>query len=123
MASRSAISPWLAALLLLLTLPVAVKAQDYIITTNNDTITIVQYTGVGGSVTIPDTINNLTVIRIGSNAFENCSSLTNITICDNVICIGDRAFSGCDGLVGVVIGNSVTTIGMVHLNGASVLRT
>ena len=45
-------------LLLLLALPAAVQAQ-YTDTTNNGTITITGYTGSGGAVTIPDTINGL----------------------------------------------------------------
>jgi hypothetical protein len=65
------------ALLLLLTLPAVVQAQDYTYTTNADnTITIAGYTGSGGDVTIPDTINGLPVTCIGTNAFYNCASLT-----------------------------------------------
>ncbi len=63
--------------LLLLTLPFVVQAQDYTYTTNDDnTITITGYTGSGGDVTIPDTINGLPVTSIGSYAFYQCSSLT-----------------------------------------------
>ncbi len=55
-------------LLLLLALPVVVQAQfDY--TTINGTISILGYTGPGGAVTIPDTIDGLPVASIGSNAF------------------------------------------------------
>jgi len=40
-------------LLLLLTLPAAVRSQDFTFTTNNGAITITAYTGSGGAVTIP----------------------------------------------------------------------
>ena len=58
-------------------LPAVVQAQSY---TNqlrhlglhdqpNATITITNYTGPGGAVTIPSTINNLPVTSIGHEAF------------------------------------------------------
>ena len=61
-------------------LPVAVKAQSYTnnygiwdYTTSNGAITITQYTGPGGDVTIPDripgTTNGLPVTSIGMGAF------------------------------------------------------
>jgi len=43
-----------------------VRAEDYTYTTNNGAITITQYRGPGGVVTIPSTINGLPVISIGS---------------------------------------------------------
>ena len=64
-------------------------------TTNNGTITITGYTGPGGAVTIPDTINGLPVTSIGDYAFCNCTSLTSVTIPNSVTSIGDEAFSYC----------------------------
>ena len=61
--------------LFLLALPVVVQAQ-FTYTTNNNTITITGYTGPGGAVTIPSTINGLPVTSIGLGAFAGCSSLT-----------------------------------------------
>ena len=51
--------------------------------------------GTSGTVTIPDTVNGLTVTDIGSYAFYNCSGLTSINIPNSVTSIGDDAFSGC----------------------------
>jgi len=97
-------------LLLLLTLPAAVQAQ-YTYTTNNGTITITGYTGPGGAVTIPSTINGLPVTTIGYQAFYNLGSLTSVTIPNSVTSIGSYAFYACYSLISVTIGNSVTNIG------------
>ena len=55
-------------LLLLLTLPAVVQAQ-FTYTANNGQITITGYTGSGGAVTIPGTIDGLPVTSIGGYAF------------------------------------------------------
>ena len=56
--------------------------------------------------------NNVT--SIGSYAFYKCSSLTSVTIGNNVTSIGSYAFYNCSSLTSVTIGNNVTSIG----NGA-----
>jgi BspA type Leucine rich repeat region (6 copies) len=124
----------------LLALPAVVQAQ-FNFTTNNGTITITGYTGPGGDVVIPATINGLPVTSIGDYAFYDnyfmtsvtipnsvtsigdyafanddyppfsASSLTNVTIPDSVTSIGDSAFFSCVKLTSITIGNSVTDIG------------
>src|SRR5258708_15303861 len=79
-------------MLLLLTLPAVVQAQ-FNYTTNNGTITITGYTGPGGAVVIPETINGLPVTRIGDYAFYLKTSLTNLTIRNSVTSVGYGAFS------------------------------
>jgi len=59
------------------------------------------------SVTIPNSVTS-----IGASAFYNCTSLTSVTIPNSVISIGDSAFYLCSGLTSVTIPNSVTSIGM-----------
>ena len=93
-----------------LALPAAVQAQ-FTYTTNNDAITITGYTGPGGAVTIPDTINGLPVTSIGTNAIQSCASLTSVTVPDSVTNIGAGAFYWCLSLASVSIGNGVTSIG------------
>ena len=48
---------------------------------------------------------------IGRYAFEDCSSLTSITIPEGVTSIGFSAFSGCYSLTSITIPDSVTSIG------------
>lgn len=77
--------------------------------TNNDCITITGYTGPGGPVAIPDTINGIPVTSVGDYAFLN-SSFTSVLIPDNITNIGMNAFAQCYGLTSVVIPDSVTNI-------------
>ncbi len=108
---RTACATRLLPLLLLLALPAVVQAQDYTYEVNNGTIYITQYTGSGGAVTIPSTINGLPVTSIGYGAFWSCIRLTSVTIGNNVTSIGYEAFYGCTSLTNVLIPNSVTSIG------------
>src|ERR1017187_1999006 len=101
-------------LLLLLTLPAVVQAQSYTdsygtwyYATTNDSITITNYSGPGGDVTIPNRINGLPVTSIGDFAFSGVSSLTSVTIPNSVTSIGYRAFEDCTSLTSVAIPNSV----------------
>ncbi len=82
---------------------------SYTSTSSGIAITIDLYTGAGGAVTIPATIDGLPVTSIGNYAFDG-TSLTSVTIGNSVTSIGDRAFSGTS-LTSVTIGNSVTSIG------------
>jgi len=62
---------------------------DFIFNANTGTIT--GYTGSGGSVNIPSTINGKKVTAIGTNAFEY-KQLTSVTIPNTVTSIGYCAF-------------------------------
>ena len=59
------------------------------------------------SVTIPE---NVPVNSIASCAFQNCTSLTSVTIPDGVTYIGGNAFRFCDGLTSIRVPDSVTEI-------------
>ncbi len=90
---------------LCLTLWATAQAADYTYETNNGTITITGYTGPGGAVIIPDTINGLSVTSIWGGepgAFQG-SSLTSVRIPDSVNSIGIRAFSGCASLTAITV--------------------
>src|ERR1017187_6472385 len=106
---------WLLPILLSLALPATLQAQ-FTFTTNNGAITITGYTGTNGEAIIPDSINGLPVTDIGSGAFQQCGSLTNVMIGSNVTTIESLAFYGCTSLPNITIPGSVTNIGGSALN-------
>lgn len=69
------------------------------------------------SITIP---NNVT--SISENAFSWCSSLTSVTIGNNVTNIGGRAFCGCANLTSITIPDSVMSIGYRVFEGCGNLQ-
>jgi len=85
-------------------------SSDFNYTEENGTITITGYTGTGGNVTIPAQINGKPVVNIRWAAFEDCTSLTGVTIPNSVTSIGWAAFQKCTSLTSVNIPNSVTSI-------------
>lgn len=70
--------------------------------------TITRYTGSEQEITIPLTINGVTITKIGSQAFYGCTSLKQITIPEGIKTIGDSAFKGCS-INEVIIPNSIST--------------
>jgi hypothetical protein len=96
--------------LLLLALPAMTRAQFTYIT-NNGAITITGYSGPGGAVTVPSTIDGLPVTSIGEAAFTYCTSLTGITLPNRLTDIGDWAFGCCRKLTSLTLPDSVTYIG------------
>ena len=67
-----------------------------------------------GTVTIPTTVEGLSVIKIKSNAFSGCSKLTNVFIPEGVITIESFAFDRCTKLETIHIPASVTSINTAY---------
>jgi len=105
MSRRKFLPPLLVSLLAL-----SVHAQ-FTCVTNNGSITIAGYTGLGGDVIIPATINGRPVTRIGQHAFQSTINLTNIILPNTIGSIDPGAFSFCTQLKAVNIPSSVTTLG------------
>lgn len=81
----------------------------YTVDTNN-TVTITNYTGPGGAVTIPDTIEGLPVTVIGSRAFYGNTNLTGVTMGTNVALINGWAFRECTQLYSVALSPALTNM-------------
>ncbi len=59
---------------------------------------------------------------IGASAFRGCSSLSTLTLGENVTSIGECAFQGCVSLTAVQIPNRVTTLNDYCFSGTSSLE-
>jgi len=103
----------LVGVLLVVGQPAAQAGQfgDFTCESSGTAVTITKYTGPGGDVTIPDTIEGLPVSSVGYQAFRDCVSLTGVAIPNSVTSIGEAAFFRCAGLTNIRIPNSVTSIG------------
>ena len=112
-------------LAVLLTLRPAIAQQfgDFTCTSNDAAITIIGYTGPGGSVTIPGTINGLPVTRIEDEAFLNRPNLTSITVPSTVTSIGNSAFAHCQNLTNASMPNSLTSLGNAAFHNNTSLRS
>ena len=80
--------------------------------------TLVKYNGKDAKVTIPDS-----VVKIGSSAFLNCTSMEEVTIPDSVTEIHRFAFCQCTSLKEVTIPGSVKEIEHDAFSGCSSLRS
>lgn len=65
-----------------------------------------------GTITIPQTINGLTVKEISDYAFYNCTGITDIDIPNSVTTIGMNALRNCSSLTGIIIPNSINSLGL-----------
>ena len=86
-------------------------AAEFRFTSENGEVTITEYTGLGGDVVVPSTIDGEPVTGIGSAAFYYNDSVASIALPNTVRTIASRAFLSLGGLTNLVIPAGVETIG------------
>ncbi len=87
---------------LLSALPDKVQAQ-FAYTIANREVTITSYTGPGGVVGIPATIEGFPVTGLGASAFVNNDQVTGVAVGNWVTRISDGAFDGCRKLTAITV--------------------
>lgn len=88
------------------------KSADFIYEIENDSVTILGYSGLEKEISIPDKIKGLPVTAVAENAFKGMINLEKVIIPDSVTTI-DYAFTECPQLNSVSLGS-----GIIFMNGA-----
>ena len=91
---------------------------NYTYMTAATTATITGYTGAGGAVIIPSTLNGLTVTAIGYYAFYNKTAVTSVTIPSSVTNIGNAAFYAANSLTSAMFTGNAPSLG-INVFGAT----
>lgn len=82
------------------------SSDNGVLLNKNQTNLIYYPAGKTGTYTFPESVST-----ISTNAFANCTGLTEVTLSPSLTVIRNSSFSGCTGLTKVIITNSVTGIG------------
>ena len=78
--------------------------------------------GYSGNIVVPKSVkakdgNVYTIIAFGLRCFENCTSLTSISIPSSVTSLGSSCFENCTSLTSISIPSSVTSLGSSCFDG------
>ena len=87
------------------------EKSDFTFELVDGTYTVTGYTGTSAEIDIPATYKGVAVTAIGEYAFENCETLTKVTIPAGVTEIGWSAFSECYNLAAIHLPASLREIG------------
>lgn len=96
------------------------QAADDLLTENgfvcrvqpDKTLTILQYTGSGGLVKVPDTLGGYPVTGIAGYAFEGCGTVTRISLPLTIRQIGANPFAYCYSLQDIVLSSTHSYLAM-----------
>ncbi|MBQ2661832.1 MAG: leucine-rich repeat protein [Clostridia bacterium] len=89
----------------------------------DNTIAIKTYRGEDTALSVPASINGVSVTSIDAGAFENTEAIVSIVIPDTVLTVGANAFAYCTSLKQVTIGKGVTAIGDRAFDGCDALAS
>lgn len=74
------------------------------------------------NIVIPDTIQDLPVLKIADNVFKGVTTLKTVAMTNNVISIGQNAFAGCINLSNITLSSNLETIGSAAFFGCYNLK-
>ena len=94
---------------------------DFEYTVSDGTVTITKYTGTGGDVTVPETIDGMAVTVIGESAFAEHTDVTRVAMPDNVTEVRSNAFANCTALNKINLPSGLTYLGHSAFRGCTSL--
>ena len=77
----------------------------------NEKVVITGYSGSDKNLTIPAQIDGKSVMKIENNAFRDNKNLISVNISDGIEDIGDSAFENCTSLTTITLPQTITHIG------------
>ncbi|MEG9429661.1 MAG: leucine-rich repeat protein [Christensenellaceae bacterium] len=95
----------------------------YFTVDDNENATIVGCETTSVNITLPVTLGGYTVTAVGYRGMANCTTLSAITIPNNITSLGDYAFAGCTGLDVVTVPATCTYVGTHAFSGCSSMTT
>jgi hypothetical protein len=100
------------------------QSGDWTYSVSGGYLTITGYTGSGGAISTPESLDGTGVSQLASwNGISifgaSNTSVTSVTINVPVQLIGDSAFQNCTGLTSVTIPSTVTSIGQYAFSGCT----
>lgn len=88
----------------------------------NGGVIITGYNGNDKNLTIPTTLENKPVTKIGSNVFRDMTFIETVIIPAGVTAIGENAFAGCTALQEIAVPGNVKTVGNSAFYGCEALK-
>ncbi len=97
------------------TLPAALSdnsfvSGDYTYTLSDGKATIIGYSGNGGSITVPSSLDGYMVVSIGNSAFYNKVSIQAVVLPETLTSLGSSAFYNCTALTSVYVPSSLREV-------------
>ena len=103
--------------------PVVTDKYSYILTSDGRAFGFKIIDKTITSFDFNEELPGIEIAEISNYAFQGCTSLTSITLPNNVERVGDYAFQGCTALETVNFNNKVTSIGSYAFEGCTSLKT
>lgn len=100
-----------------------ITAGEYTYSQSNGQITITKYNGTEEVINIPAEIDGIPVTRIGTRAFQNCTTVKKLTIPEGITVLNTGAFSGCENLEELYYNCTLTSIGTTPFLNCTALKT
>lgn len=107
----------------------SVTAGDFEVTAKSGTVRITGYTGDGGKITLPQSVEiqgetvTVTGIQASRDVFQENKKITKVTIPDGYTTIDGDSFKGCTSLTEINIPGSVTSVSYNAFEGCSSLSS
>jgi hypothetical protein len=96
---------------------------NYTYSESNGEITITKYSGTDEVIEIPAEFDGIPVTKIGTRAFQNCTTIKKLTIPEGILTINTCAFCECENLEELYYNCNLKSIGTTPFLNCTALKT